>query len=130
MGSVPNVGRRAQKAEEYGSHDKTFRIPADGTVRVLDEAGHARMTHDVHAGDIWRMCQAKDAPIRDWVKLAVSRARQNSTPAVFWRGPPRAHDANDARKATDYRKDNDPEALQIRKLAPGHALAHAPRPTQ
>src|SRR5690606_23364087 len=102
MGSVPNVGLMAQKAEEYGSHDKTFRIPADGTVRVLDEAGNVLMSHEVHAGDIWRMCQAKDAPIRDWVKLAVNRARLSNTPAVFWLDPKRAHDANVARKVERY----------------------------
>src|SRR3546814_1472092 len=90
MGSVPNVGLMAQKAEEYGSHDKTFRIPADGTVRVLDEAGNALMTHEVHAGDIWRMCCPRDAPIRDWVTLAVNRARLSGPPAVFWLDPARA----------------------------------------
>src|SRR3546814_177285 len=123
MGSVPNVGLMAQKAEEYGSHDKTFRIPAGGTVRVLDEAGNALMTHEVHAGDIWRMCQTRDAPIRDWVKLAVNRARLSGTPAVFWLDPQRAHDANVARKVEDYLKDHDTEGLDIRILAPVEAMA-------
>src|SRR3546814_1237787 len=100
MGSVPNVGLMAQKAEEYGSHDKTFRSPADATVRVLDEAGNALMTDEVHAGDIWRMCCTRDATIRDWVKLAVNRARLSGTPAVFWLDPPRAHDAHGARDRT------------------------------
>src|SRR5690606_28282751 len=118
MGSVPNVGLMAQKAEEYGSHDKTFRIPADGTVRVLDEAGNALMTHEVHAGDIWRMCQTKDAPIQDWVKLAVNRARLSATPAVFWLDPQRAHDANVARKVERYLKDHDTNGLDIRILSP------------
>src|SRR3546814_312515 len=123
MGSVPNVGLMAQKAEEYGSHDKTFRIPADGTVRVLDEAGNALMTHEVHAGDIWRMCCTRDAPIRDWVKLAVNRARLSGTPAVFWLDPQRAHDANVARKVEDYLKDHDTEGLDIRILSPVEAMA-------
>ncbi|MGN7727043.1 NADP-dependent isocitrate dehydrogenase [Luteimonas sp. 22616] len=122
MGSVPNVGLMAQKAEEYGSHDKTFRIPADGTVRVLDEAGNALMTHEVHAGDIWRMCQAKDAPIRDWVKLAVTRARLSHTPAVFWLDPQRAHDANVARKVERYLADHDTSGLDIRILPPVDAM--------
>src|SRR3546814_17948731 len=113
----------AQKAEEYGSHDKTFRIPADGTVRVLDEAGNALMTHEVHAGDIWRMCCTRDAPIRDWVKLAVNRARLSGTPAVFWLDPQRAHDANVARTVEDYLKDHDTEGLDIRTLSPVEAMA-------
>ncbi|HVI59485.1 MAG TPA: NADP-dependent isocitrate dehydrogenase [Luteimonas sp.] len=122
MGSVPNVGLMAQKAEEYGSHDKTFRIPADGTVRVLDEAGNALMTHEVHAGDIWRMCQTKDAPVRDWVKLAVNRARLSGTPAVFWLDPQRAHDANVARKVEAYLEDHDTAGLDIRILSPVEAM--------
>src|SRR5690606_19829208 len=93
MGSVPNVGLMAQKAEEYGSHDKTFHIEADGTVRVVDAGGVVLMEHPVERGDIWRMCQTKDAPIQDWVKLAVSRARLSGTPAVFWLDAARAHDA-------------------------------------
>ncbi|GAB3311698.1 NADP-dependent isocitrate dehydrogenase [Luteimonas notoginsengisoli] len=123
MGSVPNVGLMAQKAEEYGSHDKTFRIPADGTVRVLDEAGNALMTHEVHAGDIWRMCQTRDAPIQDWVKLAVNRARLSNTPAVFWLDPQRAHDANVARKVERYLADHDTAGLDIRILSPVEAMA-------
>ncbi|WP_417471971.1 NADP-dependent isocitrate dehydrogenase [Luteimonas mephitis] len=122
MGSVPNVGLMAQKAEEYGSHDKTFRIPADGTVRVLDEAGNALMTHAVHAGGIWRMCQTKEAPIQDWVKLAVNRARLSSTPAVFWLDPQRAHDANVARKVERYLKGHDTTGLDIRILSPVEAM--------
>ncbi|GAA3913124.1 NADP-dependent isocitrate dehydrogenase [Luteimonas lutimaris] len=122
MGSVPNVGLMAQKAEEYGSHDKTFRIPADGTVRVLDEAGNALMTHEVHAGDIWRMCQTRDAPIQDWVKLAVNRARLSGTPAVFWLDPQRAHDANVARKVERYLADHDTAGLDIRILPPVDAM--------
>ncbi|MGH8486384.1 MAG: NADP-dependent isocitrate dehydrogenase, partial [Pseudomonas sp.] len=118
----PNVGLMAQKAEEYGSHDKTFRIPADGTVRVLDEAGNALMTHDVRAGDIWRMCQTRDAPIRDWVKLAVNRARLSDTPAVFWLDPQRAHDANVVRKVERYLKDHDTAGLEIRILSPVDAM--------
>ena len=93
MGSVPNVGLMAQKAEEYGSHDKTFEIPADGTVKVTDADGNVVFEHAVEAGDIWRMCQVKDAPVRDWVKLAVTRARDSDTPAVFWLDEERAHDA-------------------------------------
>ena len=94
MGSVPNVGLMAQKAEEYGSHDKTFEIPTTGTVRVVDGAGDVLLEHVVSEGDIWRMCQTKDVPIRDWVKLAVTRARATGAPAVFWLDEDRAHDAN------------------------------------
>lgn len=122
MGSVPNVGLMAQKAEEYGSHDKTFQIPADGTVRVLDEAGNVLMEHAVEAGDIWRMCQTKDAPIQDWVKLAVNRARLSHTPAVFWLDPQRAHDANVIAKVERYLKDHDTSGLDIRILAPVDAM--------
>lgn len=122
MGSVPNVGLMAQKAEEYGSHDKTFQIPADGTVRVLDEAGNVLMEHAVEAGDIWRMCQTKDAPIQDWVKLAVNRARLSHTPAVFWLDPQRAHDANVIAKVERYLKDHDTSGLDIRVLAPVEAM--------
>src|SRR5690554_1171014 len=102
MGSVPNVGLMAQKAEEYGSHDKTFEIPADGTVRVVDDAGQVVFEHIVEKGDIWRMCQAKDAPIQDWVKLAVNRARLSNTPAIFWLDENRAHDANIIKKVNTY----------------------------
>ncbi|HEY5780436.1 MAG TPA: NADP-dependent isocitrate dehydrogenase, partial [Lysobacter sp.] len=122
MGSVPNVGLMAQKAEEYGSHDKTFQIPADGTVRVIDEAGNVLMEHAVEAGDIWRMCQTKDAPIQDWVKLAVNRARLSHTPAVFWLDSARAHDRNVIAKVEKYLKDHDTNGLDIRILAPVEAM--------
>ena len=121
MGSVPNVGLMAQKAEEYGSHDKTFRIPADGTVRVTDDAGKVVFEHKVEAGDIWRMCQAKDAPIQDWVKLAVSRARLSDTPAVFWLDSARAHDRQVIAKVEQYLKDHDTAGLDIRILSPVEA---------
>ena len=116
MGSVPNVGLMAQAAEEYGSHDKTFQIAADGVVKVIDEAGAVLLQHDVEAGDIWRMCQTKDAPIQDWVKLAVSRARH--TPAVFWLDPQRAHDAQMIKKVERYLKDHDLNGLDIRIMDP------------
>ncbi|MCM2336836.1 MAG: NADP-dependent isocitrate dehydrogenase [Pseudomonas sp.] len=122
MGSVPNVGLMAQKAEEYGSHDKTFQIAADGTVRVIDEAGTVLMEHAVQAGDIWRMCQTKDAPIQDWVKLAVNRARLSNTPAVFWLDAARAHDRNVIAKVERYLKDHDTSGLDIRILAPVDAM--------
>ncbi|CAK8737168.1 Isocitrate dehydrogenase [NADP] [Sodalis praecaptivus] len=118
MGSVPNVGLMAQKAEEYGSHDKTFQIPADGVVQVADEAGNVLLAHPVEAGDIWRMCQAKDAPIQDWVKLAVNRARESNTPAVFWLDPARAHDARMIEKVQRYLQENDTDGLDIRILSP------------
>ncbi len=123
MGSVPNVGLMAQKAEEYGSHDKTFQIPADGTVRVTDDAGNVVFEHAVQTGDIWRMCQTKDAPIQDWVKLAVNRARLSSTPAVFWLDASRAHDAQVIAKVETYLKDHDTSGLDIRILAPVEATA-------
>lgn len=118
MGSVPNVGLMAQKAEEYGSHDKTFQIPADGVVQVADEAGNVLLAHPVEAGDIWRMCQAKDAPIQDWVKLAVNRARESHTTAVFWLDPARAHDARMIEKVQRYLQENDTDGLDIRILSP------------
>ncbi|KAF1704618.1 NADP-dependent isocitrate dehydrogenase [Pseudoxanthomonas kaohsiungensis] len=121
MGSVPNVGLMAQKAEEYGSHDKTFRIPAAGTVRVTDEAGKVVFEHKVEAGDIWRMCQTKDAPIQDWVKLAVNRARLSGTPAVFWLDGARAHDRQVIAKVEKYLKDHDTAGLDIRVLSPVEA---------
>ncbi|HBK45658.1 MAG TPA: NADP-dependent isocitrate dehydrogenase [Xanthomonadaceae bacterium] len=121
MGSVPNVGLMAQKAEEYGSHDKTFQIPADGTVRVTDAAGKVVFEHRVEAGDIWRMCQVKDAPIQDWVKLAVERARLSDTPAVFWLDKARAHDAQVIAKVQAYLKDHDTSGLDIRILSPEEA---------
>lgn len=116
MGSVPNVGLMAQAAEEYGSHDKTFQITGDGVVKVIDEAGTVLLQHDVEAGDIWRMCQTKDAPIRDWVKLAVTRARH--TPAVFWLDPQRAHDAQVIAKVERYLKEYDTSGLDLRIMDP------------
>ncbi len=121
MGSVPNVGLMAQKAEEYGSHDKTFEIEADGRVEVVDAAGEVVMSHDVSAGDIWRACQTKDAPIRDWVKLAVTRARASGTPAVFWLDETRAHDRNLIAKVETYLADHDTEGLDLKVLAPVEA---------
>ncbi|MDQ7912145.1 NADP-dependent isocitrate dehydrogenase [Pseudomonas sp. 102515] len=121
MGSVPNVGLMAQKAEEYGSHDKTFQIPTDGTVRVTDDQGKVVFEHPVEAGDIWRMCQTKDAPIQDWVKLAVNRARASGTPAIFWLDQNRAHDAQVIAKVERYLKDHDTNGLDIRVLAPEEA---------
>ncbi|MCW0376909.1 NADP-dependent isocitrate dehydrogenase [Xanthomonas sacchari] len=123
MGSVPNVGLMAQKAEEYGSHDKTFQIPVDGTVRVTDAGGTVLLEHAVEAGDIWRMCQTKDAPIQDWVKLAVERARLSATPAVFWLDPQRAHDALMIQKVERYLQDHDLTGLDIRILPPVEATA-------
>lgn len=122
MGSVPNVGLMAQKAEEYGSHDKTFEIPADGTVRVVDDAGQVLFEHEVEKGDIWRMCQAKDAPIQDWVKLAVNRARLSGTPAIFWLDENRAHDANVIKKVNAYLPQHDTQGLDIQILAPVEAI--------
>ncbi len=121
MGSVPNVGLMAQKAEEYGSHDKTFQIPGDGTVRVTDGDGNVVFEHAVESGDIWRMCQTKDAPIQDWVKLAVNRARLSDTPAVFWLDRSRAHDAQVIAKVETYLKDHDTNGLDIRILPPVEA---------
>jgi isocitrate dehydrogenase len=118
MGSVPNVGLMAQKAEEYGSHDKTFQMTADGKVRVLADDGSVVFEHAVEAGDIWRMCQTKDAPIQDWVKLAVQRARLSATPAVFWLDKHRAHDAQVIAKVERYLKDHDTSGLDIRILDP------------
>ena len=122
MGSVPNVGLMAQKAEEYGSHDKTFLIKTDGVVRVTDSNGNVLMEQKVAEGDIWRMCQAKDAPIRDWVKLAVNRARASNTPAVFWLDPKRSHDALMIKKVEAYLKDHDTSGLDIRIMAPVDAM--------
>jgi isocitrate dehydrogenase len=121
MGSVPNVGLMAQKAEEYGSHDKTFEIPADGAVRVVDENGKVLMEHEVGAGDIWRACQTKDAPVRDWVGLAVRRARATAVPAVFWLDEARAHDAQLIAKVNAYLPDHDTSGLDIRIMAPAEA---------
>ncbi|MDQ0809686.1 isocitrate dehydrogenase [Streptomyces sp. B3I7] len=121
MGSVPNVGLMAQKAEEYGSHDKTFEIPATGTVRLVDQSGEAVIELAVSAGDIFRACQTKDAPIRDWVKLAVTRARATGDPAVFWLDEDRAHDAQLIAKVTQYLTEHDTEGLDIRILNPVEA---------
>ena len=118
MGTVPNVGLMAQKAEEYGSHDKTFEIESNGTVRVVDEAGNTLMKHAVEEGDIWRMCQTKDAPVQDWVKLAVTRARASQTPAVFWLDENRAHDAELIKKVNHYLKDHDTNGLDLKILSP------------
>ena len=122
MGSVPNVGLMAQKAEEYGSHDKTFQIPADGTVRVTSDAGEVLFEHAVEKGDIWRMCQTKDAPIKDWVKLAVTRARDSETPAVFWLDAERAHDASLIKKVEAYLAEHDTSGLDIRIMSPVEAM--------
>ncbi|MFI9048911.1 NADP-dependent isocitrate dehydrogenase [Streptomyces sp. NPDC053427] len=122
MGSVPNVGLMAQKAEEYGSHDKTFEIPATGTVRVVDEAGNAVLEQVVSAGDVFRMCQTKDAPIQDWVKLAVTRARATGDPAVFWLDEGRAHDASLIAKVGQYLPEHDTDGLQIEIMSPVDAI--------
>lgn len=113
MGSVPNVGLMAQKAEEYGSHDKTFEVPFDGTVQVIDQTGLVLLSHEVEKGDIWRMCQTKDAPIQDWVKLAVTRARLSQTPAIFWLDSKRAHDAELIKKVKQYLQNHDTTGLEI-----------------
>ncbi|WP_452601048.1 NADP-dependent isocitrate dehydrogenase [Pontimicrobium sp. MEBiC06410] len=118
MGTVPNVGLMAQKAEEYGSHDKTFQIASNGTVRVVDASGNTLTEHTVETGDIWRMCQVKDAPIQDWVKLAVTRAKASQTPAVFWLDENRAHDAELIKKVNTYLKDHDTTGLDLRILSP------------
>ncbi|GAB2697353.1 NADP-dependent isocitrate dehydrogenase [Kitasatospora kifunensis] len=123
MGSVPNVGLMAQAAEEYGSHDKTFEIPADGTVRLVDAAGNVVIEQPVSAGDVFRACQTKDVPIRDWVKLAVNRARATGSPAVFWLDESRAHDANLIAKVKAYLPEHDTEGLQIEILTPEQATA-------
>jgi isocitrate dehydrogenase len=122
MGNVANVGLMAQKAEEYGSHDKTFEIPADGTVRVVDAAGQTLMEHTVEKGDIWRMCQTKDLPIQDWVKLAVNRAKATGSPTIFWLDPNRAHDANLIKKVHQYLADYDIAGLDIQIMPPVDAM--------
>ena len=122
MGTVPNVGLMAQKAEEYGSHDKTFRIEAEGRVQVLNGAGDVLMEHEVAEGDIWRACQTKDIPLQDWVKLAVTRARATGAPAVFWLDPKRGHDVNVQKQVETYLKDHDTEGLDIRILPPEEAM--------
>ncbi|TDL42522.1 NADP-dependent isocitrate dehydrogenase [Kocuria rosea] len=123
MGSVPNVGLMAMKAEEYGSHDKTFEIPVQGTVQVVDSSGAVLIEHEVSPGDIWRACQTKDVAIRDWVKLAVTRARASATPAVFWLDRTRAHDTNLIAKVEEYLTEHDTEGLQIEIMSPEEATA-------
>ncbi len=118
MGSVPNVGLMAQKAEEYGSHDKTFEVPSEGIMRVVDDAGQTLLEHEVKKGDIWRMCQVKDAPIQDWVKLAVNRARATGLPAIFWLDEERAHDAQLIEKVNHYLKDHDTKGLDLHIMSP------------
>ncbi len=121
MGTVPNVGLMAQKAEEYGSHDKTFEITSNGKVKVIDTSGNVLMEHNVEEGDIWRMCQVKDAPVQDWIKLAVTRARASETPAVFWLDKNRAHDAELIKKVNKYLPNHDTSNLDIRILSPSEA---------
>ena len=121
MGTVPNVGLMAQKAEEYGSHDKTFEAAADGHIRVVDSAGTVLFEHQVEEGDIWRMCQVKDAPVQDWVKLGVSRARATGWPAVFWLDSERAHDAQLISKVERYLQDHDTDGLQIEIMSTAEA---------
>ncbi|MCD5342670.1 NADP-dependent isocitrate dehydrogenase [Arthrobacter sp. AK04] len=123
MGTVPNVGLMAQAAEEYGSHDKTFEIQEAGTVQIVDGSGNVLVEHQVSEGDIWRACQTKDLPIRDWVKLAVTRARASQTPAVFWLDEERAHDANLIAKVNEYLKEHDTEGLDIQIMSPVKAIA-------
>ena len=123
MGSVANVGLMAQAAEEYGSHDKTFEIPAGGSVRVVNKAGETVLEHDVAKGDIWRACQTKDVPVRDWVKLAVTRARASDTPAIFWLDEARAHDATLIAKVKEYLGDHDTDGLTIEIMTPTDAIA-------
>ncbi len=125
IGTVPNVGLMAQAAEEYGSHDKTFEIPEAGTVRVVASNGDVLIEHDVEAGDIWRACQTKDIPVRDWVKLAVDRARASSTPAIFWLDETRAHDAELIKKVAAYLPEHDTDGLEIKILAPSLATAYS-----
>ncbi|GAA0794059.1 NADP-dependent isocitrate dehydrogenase [Marinobacterium sediminicola] len=122
MGSVPNVGLMAMKAEEYGSHDKTYEIQADGTMRVVDANGNVLMQHEVEKGDIWRACQTKDAAVRDWVKLAVTRSRQSDTPAVFWLDQERAHDLELTKKVKEYLKEHDTEGLEIHIMSYNEAI--------
>jgi isocitrate dehydrogenase len=125
MGTVPNVGLMAQKAEEYGSHDKTFEIPSSGKVSVIDTSNVTLMVHQVEKGDIWRMCQTKDAPIRDWVKLAVSRARATKVPAVFWLDSNRAHDNHLMDKVSTYLREHDTKGLEIQTLSPIEATHYS-----
>lgn len=125
MGTIPNVGLMAQKAEEYGSHDKTFEMPADGMMRIIDQDEQVLIEHEVEEGDIWRMCQVKDAPIRDWVKLAVTRSRLSGMPAIFWLDDERAHDAQLIEKVTTYLKDHDTSGLDIHIMSPVRAIRYS-----
>ena len=124
MGTVPNVGLMAQKAEEYGSHDKTFEISGNGTVKVMNSNGKTILEHTVEKGDIWRMCQVKDAPVQDWIKLAISRARATKMPAVFWLDKNRAHDAELIKKLDQYLPEHDTEGLEIKIMAPTEATKY------
>ncbi len=124
MGTVPNVGLMAQKAEEYGSHDKTFEIPAAGTVRVIDKSGKTLTEHEVEEGDIWRMCQVKDAPIQDWIKLAVNRAKATGWPAIFWLDKDRAHDAELIKKVNQYLPDYDTDGVDIKIMSVAEATKY------
>ena len=124
MGTVPNVGLMAQKAEEYGSHDKTFEIPGNGSVKVINSKGETILEHKVEKGDIWRMCQVKDAPIQDWIKLAISRAKATGMPAVFWLDKNRAHDAELIQKVNKYLPDYDTKGLEIKIMAPTEATKY------
>jgi isocitrate dehydrogenase len=124
MGNVANVGLMAKKAEEYGSHDKTFEIKEDGIVEVIDSAGDILMKHRVEQGDIWRMCQTKDLPIKDWVKLGVSRAKATQNPAIFWLDQERAHDRNLILKVNEYLKDHDLDGLEIKIMNPVEAMRY------
>src|SRR5690606_13568647 len=124
MGTVPNVGLMAQKAEVYGSHDKTFEISADGKVQVLDASGKVIIEHKVEKGDMWRMCQVKDLAVQDWVKLAVERARATGNPAVFWLDENRAHDAELIKKVNKYLPNHNTEGLEIKILSPEKATEY------
>ncbi|MGH1468338.1 MAG: NADP-dependent isocitrate dehydrogenase, partial [Bdellovibrionales bacterium] len=124
MGNVSNVGLMAKKAEEYGSHDKTFEMSQAGSVRVVDPSGNTLMEHKVEAGDIFRMCQTKDEPIKDWVRLGVSRAKATGSPAVFWLDENRAHDANLIKRVNECLKDHDTSGLEIKILAPVEATKY------
>ena len=124
MGTVPNVGLMAQKAEEYGSHDKTFEIAAEGKVQVLNASGKVLIEHSVSKGDIWRMCQVKDLPVQDWVKLAVERARATGNPAVFWLDENRAHDAELIKKVNKYLPEHHTDGLEIKILSPEKATEY------
>ncbi len=125
MGTVPNVGLMAQKAEEYGSHPQTFKAPADGTIRIVDAAGNTLIEHAVEEGDIWRACRTKDAPIRDWVKLGVTRARLSGMPGVFWLDKTRAHDAELIKKVEAYLPEHDTSGLDLKIMAPADAAKYS-----